>query len=547
MFSHFLRKLGLLGSAKAEGSRTFRLGGRKWRLAPNATTVFGPNGPDLERWLFDGSAQIVKTGTHRTVYRVVLPGGTIYVKHCRIGGSRAWIREVLRPPKARLEFENLIALQKRGIPAVVPLAWGSTDSRWPGESYLITRSLDGAVPFLTYLENPCLRVGLVAETLGHFFAKLHDAGIAHPDPHPGNLLVETTAMGQPVFSLIDLHAIRMSGPLSWAESRANLVLFNRWFQLRASRTDRLRFWHAYRLARTTLPVAVKKVLAEQARELERGTISSNFHFWTSRLPRCLGTNRYFRKVKAGAIRGHVVADLPESLLTELLANPDAFFDRPDSRILKDSRTSKVAAISVGPRQLILKRVNVRHWSEPLKNRLRCSALLRSWISGHTLRDRWLPTPRPLAVLHRFRFGMPAEGYLLTELVEGAKELIAKPPSVDRLARILRAMHDRSVSHRDLKASNVLLERGNLPVLIDLVGVRVGRPVGFRQRAKELARLNASFLTSPGVTRTSRLQFLRSYLAAGDCLLADWKSWWKAISLATSAKQAKNRRSGRPLA
>ena len=107
MFSHFLRKLGLLGSANAEGSRTFRLGGRKWRLAPNASTVFGPNGPDLDQWLADGSAQIVKTGTHRTVYRVVLPGGTIYVKHCRISGSRAWVREVLRPPKARLEFENL--------------------------------------------------------------------------------------------------------------------------------------------------------------------------------------------------------------------------------------------------------------------------------------------------------------------------------------------------------------------------------------------------------------------------------------------------------
>ena len=109
------------------------------------------------------------------------------------------------------------------------------------------------------------------------------------------------------------------------------------------------------------------------------------------------------------------------------------------------------------------------------------------------------------------------------------------------------MHDRCVSHRDLKASNILLERGESPVLIDLVGVRVGRPVGFHQRAKELARLNASFLSTPGVTRTTRLQFLRSYLASGDCHLADWKSWWKAISLATSAKQAKNRRSGRPLA
>lgn len=108
------------------------------------------------------------------------------------------------------------------------------------------------------------------------------------------------------------------------------------------------------------------------------------------------------------------------------------------------------------------------------------------------------------------------------------------------------MHDRAVSHRDLKACNILLERGVEPVLIDLVGVRIRRAVSFRQRAKELARLNASFLASPDVTCTVRLRFLRTYLAAGDCRIADWKSWWREIRRATVAKQAKNRRNGRPL-
>ena len=37
-----------------------------------------------------------------------------------------------------------------------------------------------------------------------------------------------------------------------------------------------------------------------------------------------------------------------------------------------------------------------------------------------LRDRWLPTPRPLAMFHRLRAGgLPAEGYLLTEKVPDA--------------------------------------------------------------------------------------------------------------------------------
>jgi hypothetical protein len=123
---------------------------------------------------------------------------------------------------------------------------------------------------------------------------------------------------------------------------------------------------------------------------------------------------------------------------------------------------------------------------------------------------------------------------------------------ERLARVVRAMHDRGVSHRDLKAPNVLLKdaaadpAGATPVLIDLVGVRASADaVPFARRAKELARLNASFLAVPHVTRTERLRFLLTYLRSGEREL-DWKKWWNAVSRATAVKVAKNRRSGRVL-
>lgn len=525
MFSHFLRKLTAFRTAPE--LRTVSIGGRKWRLAPNAMFVFGPNGPDLDRWIANGSAIIVKTGPHRTVYRVQLPGGAVYVKHCRILGPRARLREALRPAKARLEYENLLALQARGISAAVPLAWGSLDSPWPGESWLITKSLDDAVPFTTIAERsmtPGERQDW-ARSLGRFFAKLHDAGVDHPDPHPGNLLVSNGRL-----SLIDLHAVGLTRPLSWKRRRANLVLFNRWFQLRASRTDRLRFWRAY----TSDPDA-------RARDVEQRTAESNRRFWAGRVSRCLGNNRYFRKLKRGPLSGHAVHDLPDEILTPFLHDPDALFH--EAKLLKDSRTSKVAIVTLGGRNLLLKRVNIRSSLEPLKNAVRPSAVLRSWINGHSLRDRWLPTPRPLAMLHRMRHGLPAEGWLLTELVPEPEA--AKPQAAFTLARILRQMHDRGVSHRDLKAANILLERGTDPVFIDLVGVRLGSPPPFKQRTKELARINASFLGA--ITRTARLRFLRTYLNAGECRLANWKEWWRAIRTATELKQAKNRRSGRPLA
>src|SRR5262249_29691299 len=153
------------------------------------------------------------------------------------------------------------------------------------------------------------------------------------------------------------------------------------------------------------------------------------------------------------------------------------------------------------------------WAGAVKNLFRRSQVLRSWVNGHALRDRWLPTPRPLAVFHRRRFGLPAEGYLLTEKVRGAvglDEAVRRCPDratfrelLRRVARMLRAMHDRGVSHRDLKAANILVTGGTEPVLIDLVGVRTRARLTDGRRARELARLNASFLSFPAVTRGHR--------------------------------------------
>jgi hypothetical protein len=103
-----------------------------------------------------------------------------------------------------------------------------------------------------------------------------------------------------------------------------------------------------------------------------------------------------------------------------------------------------------------------------------------------------------------------------------------------------------VSHRDLKAANILLADGTEPTFVDLVGVRTRVRLTDEQRAKELARLNASFLNSARVTRGERLRFLRAYLACGTAFQADWKKWWGMVSRATAAKVAKNYRKGRTL-
>jgi tRNA A-37 threonylcarbamoyl transferase component Bud32 len=549
-------------------------GGVRWQVkAECREALFGADGLRLPAWLEHGQAWIVKHGPHRTVYRVSLPGLNFHLKHYRVADLRARVRQWFRPSKASTEFRRALAVESCQVPTVVPLAFGERRSGpTAGESFLITRSLDDAEPLSGFLTAtlPRLEPGrqvrvrqALAVALGDLVARLHMAGIAHRDLHAANVLVRLDDGDRPSLFLIDLHDVGVGQPLRWPPSQANLVLLNRWFTLCASRTDRLRFWRAYCRARMEGPAHEQD---ERARAIEEATWLSNLRFWRRRDRRCLQTNRYFARVSGPGASGHVVRGLDGEALAALLEDPDAPFRAPDVRLLKDSASSTVAEfdfqVNGVTRRLVYKRFAVTARSDPWLALLRPTAALRSWVNGHGVRERLLPTPRPLAVLHRRRNTLPAEGYLLLEKVPDAHDLhgcLLKLQALDgttararlrdlieQLAKVTRELHRRGFSHRDLKAANVLVnEQG--PWLIDLVGVRLCRRLTRRRRVQNLARLHASFVASPFVTRTDKLRFLRAYLQWGLHGRHRWKRWWRAIEAATSAKVARNVRLCRPLA
>jgi tRNA A-37 threonylcarbamoyl transferase component Bud32 len=556
--------------------------GVHWQVLPEwRPLLFGPNGLRLDEWLRNGLAQVVKNGPHRTVYRVVLPGLCIYLKHHRLPDVRAWLRQLVRPAKARMEFERALGVAARHVPTIVPVAQGvRCAGAGPSDSFLITQGLEGAESLSDFIEKvfpgfePRRQTRLrplLANALGEFVARLHDAGIVHKDLHAANLLVRLEAEDRPSLYLIDLHDVSLRRPLNWRASRANLVMLNRWFALRASRPDRFRFWRAYCRARRQLKEnwpggSNRPAFRNGACDLEERTWQSNLRFWRHRDRRCLITNRYYYRLQSETVAGCAVRDLDAGAMAKLLADPDAPFRQPGVALLKNSRSSTVAEFDLvvqgRVRRVIYKRFRITTWSDPWLGLLRRAPALRSWVYGHGLRERCLPTARPLAVLHRRRGLLAYEGYLLCEKILGAVDLhrfLAELAGlneeegrrqlrqrIDQVARLICELHRRQVSQRDLKASNVLLGPEGV-WLIDLVGVAAYRKLSRRRRIQNLARLHASFHHSAALTRTDKLRFLRVYLQWGLLGRDGWKRWWRDVCLATQSKIRRNARNRRPLA
>jgi serine/threonine protein kinase len=623
-----------------------------WRLRPeHRNLLLGPQGLRLDEWLESGQARIVKHGPHRTVYRVDLPDLCFYLKRNRLPNKRAWLRGLVRPGKARMEYNRALAIASRGIPTITPVGLGETPGWKPGESWLITEALEDVEPLSSFLESTFLSMPAnrrtrlrqrIAGCLACFMGHVHDAGIMHNDLHAGNILIRLDDQDQPHLYLVDLHAVRLGRPLGWCASRDNLVMLNQWFSMRANRSDRLRFWRDYTEARRDSGLVSFFTKGQRAnwlaRDLERRTWNSNLKFWRNRDRRCVVENRYYRKLlRIGTIQpprldGMAVTDLDEQAVEVLLTNPHeplrmarfgggrpspsplysgergwgeevrdlgetvqsslgdlppsppAPFPRvqgkgaPGITVLKNSPSSTVVEMEM-PSQgvscpVIYKRfIGSRTWRDWLADKFRPLPALTSWVNGHGLRERCLPTPRPLAVVRLSNGSTNLDTFLLTAKVVGAVDLreyvseLAQLPTaerrrfvrqgIDQLARLVREMHRRQVSHRDLKAVNILVQKpaADFPRmsidfgpfwLIDLVGVRLSRRLTIRRRVQNLARLNAGFPHLGTLTRSDKLRFLRVYLQWGMLGQSGWKSWWSAIDKATHAKVARNKRNGRPL-
>ncbi len=182
------------------------------------------------------------------------------------------------------------------------------------------------------------------------------------------------------------------------------------------------------------------------------------------------------------------------------------------------------------------------YDERLRNKLRTglgfSKGRRAYRNGLRLAQLGINCPQMWGYAERKPSG---PGMIVTELIDNGTRLDhwvseqgASRRVVLALARFLRDMHDKGISHVDLSPRNVLIRPrdGALDfLLLDYEDVRFARRLGRRTRLKNLHHLHERMLQYVSVR--DRLRFLREYAPR------DYKTWRNALRRMIGDKPSKH--------
>lgn len=249
--------------------------------------------------------------------------------------------------------------------------------------------------------------------------------------------------------------------------------------------------------------------------------------------------------------GYAVEGLRSSYLGRLIDFPELPLRTGAWQAIKQGRSAQLVRLNLPldgqDVPVAYKRIRRQGWQKIVSDFVRTHRALRAWRFGHELLKQGVSTARPLAVVIPGRFA-DADAFLATEWIEGAESLhhfamrmqklgsrdrhIRLKAAAARLGELLGRLHHRNVTHRDLKAANLLI-REEPPqteaYVIDLDGVAIKWHLSSELRMRNLARLDVSLDPHACIGKTARLRFLHSYLAASQRPAETWKTVWRGIA------------------
>ncbi len=168
-------------------------------------------------------------------------------------------------------------------------------------------------------------------------------------------------------------------------------------------------------------------------------------------------------------------DLP-SCLERFFADPDTVVS--NGTLLKDGNKTTVVKITHGDIELVIKRFNIVSRWHAITRGIRKSRAHRCWVYAHLLKELGVDTPEPVAILEQ-RYGpVRQSAYYIMRYRKGqpGRNLILDASKQERdryfqsLASDLGHLHDKMITHGDLKATNWLWDKNHW-IWLDLDATR----------------------------------------------------------------------------
>lgn len=235
-----------------------------------------PDPAQLGQWALELSQDYLPEGWRRVASSAFSKvafheGMQLYYKEYLPRSPAERLKAVLRGSRATRARRNAERLAFSGFDAPASIYWGTLPG---GCEYLYTRAAPGQ-PVTDWLrdtraggesarvtEQRQLRRQLLEE-LGVFIGRLHATGFAHGDLRPGNV-VAAHIDGRFRFTLVDNERLHHARPAPGRKLLRNLMQLNMLPPAQLGRTDRMRFFTAWRRQMRELAPIEAKIIAAEA-------------------------------------------------------------------------------------------------------------------------------------------------------------------------------------------------------------------------------------------------------------------------------------------
>lgn len=195
---------------------------------------------------------------------------------------------------------------------------------------------------------------------------------------------------------------------------------------------------------------------------------------------------------------------------QLIKNPDTVFNHPKVKVLKAGRSSTVIRFTMDGRVFVVKRYNLKSIWHRLRRVFRATRATTSWRLAQKLNLFGVQTAKPIAFIEKRFMGLRGKSYYITEYVSGEhagqyftkheQQEVKVTRMIDRVTQLLKNIAKCEVTHGDLKATNILINTREEPIMIDLDGAKEHVSLSGLRKAwqKEIKRFLKNFRDQPAL-------------------------------------------------